>query len=118
MKVIIAGCRDIHDPEIVVESLKHAIPNTDDIGTIVSGKAPGVDTVGETVAKRLGIPVKEFPADWKKYNKAAGHIRNRQMADYADVLVAIWDGKSRGTGNMIATMTKLGKPHYVHMVEK
>ena len=43
------------------------------------------------------------------HDKAAGPIRNRQMAEYADYLIAFWDGESRGTRNMIETMKKLGK---------
>ena len=54
-----------------------------------------------------------FPADWDKHGRAAGPIRNKQMADYADVLIAVWDGKSRGTKNMIDEMNKLMKPVYI-----
>jgi hypothetical protein len=54
-----------------------------------------------------------FPADWKTHGKAAGPIRNRQMAKNAEALIALWDGNSRGTKNMIETATKLGLKVYV-----
>lgn len=80
---------------------------------IVCGMAKGADTWGRKYAEKWKIPVKEFPADWEKYGKAAGSIRNKQMADYADAaLVFIWDN-SRGSKNMIETMKKLNKPVYV-----
>ncbi|HWB02748.1 MAG TPA: DUF2493 domain-containing protein [Verrucomicrobiales bacterium] len=86
MKVIIAGPRDFHDYDTVARAV------TDsgfEITEVVSGKAPGVDTLGERWAAEHGKAVKEFPADWQKYGRAAGPIRNAQMADYADALVAV-----------------------------
>ena len=80
---------------------------------VVCGLAKGADIWGRNWALSNGIPIKDFPADWEKYGKAAGVIRNKQMADYADAaIVFIWDG-SRGSQNMINTMQKLGKPVYV-----
>lgn len=64
------------------------------------------------------IFVKEFPADWDKFGKGAGPIRNKQMADYADALLLIWDGESRGSANMKSQMEKLGKPIYEVILRK
>lgn len=61
-------------------------------------------------ATETDIPFKVFPADWKKYGRSAGPRRNRQMAEYADAAIVFWDGKSRGTQNMIQQMRELGKP--------
>ncbi len=72
-----------------------------EITEIVSGTCKGVDQLGEEWAGRKGIPVKRFPADWNQYGRRAGPLRNREMAKYADALIAIWDGESRGTKNMI-----------------
>lgn len=83
------------------------------ITEIVSGSARGVDKEGEVYAATKSISVKRFPAEWNKYGKSAGMIRNTEMAKYADCLVAIWDGKSRGTKHMIETMTKMNKPVHV-----
>ncbi len=63
---------------------------------------PGADALGERWAKENDIPVKVFPANWDKHGKAAGPIRNKQMAAYGEMLIAFWDGKSSGTGNMIS----------------
>lgn len=66
------------------------------ITEVVSGVAHGVDKLGERWAQAHKIPVKQFPAQWNKYGNAAGPIRNREMAEYADALIAVWDGQSRG----------------------
>jgi hypothetical protein len=111
MKLIIAGSRKMRShPSIILGYLTEAGINIEDITEIVSGKAKGIDTEGEIFAQRYNIPVKEFPADWDQYGKAAGPIRNKQMAVYADRLFLIWDGKSPGSKNMKSTMTRLGKP--------
>lgn len=67
------------------------------------------DTLGVAWASANGIPVKHYPADWDAYGRSAGIIRNKQMAEYADFLVAFLDGKSHGTKNMIDTMQQMGK---------
>ena len=58
-------------------------------------------------AKEHGYDVHYFPAEWKRYGKAAGYIRNTEMAKNADALVAFWDGASFGTKHMIATAEQL-----------
>jgi hypothetical protein len=83
------------------------------VAEIVSGGARGVDQLGEQWAKQHHVPVRQFPAQWDRFGKSAGMIRNLEMAQYADGLVAIWDGHSRGTANMIATMKRLGKKVFV-----
>ena len=113
MKTIIAGSRDVVDWEIVhVAMLNSGFTVTE----VVSGGAKGVDTLGEQWAYRCEIPVKRFPADWDKNGKAAGPIRNRQMAAYADSLVAVWDGQSRGTKNMIDEAKKRGLKVHIHHI--
>jgi hypothetical protein len=117
MKTIIAGGRDINAITLVVQAIQDSGfgPDTTEV---VSGGAPGIDTLGEVRAALSGMPVKRFPADWKKYGRSAGPIRNRAMAEYADRLLAVWDGQSRGTKNMIDEMTKLGKPVFVFLVKR
>lgn len=68
---------------------------------IVSGCANGADKLGERYANERGYAIKRFPADWETFKKGAGHIRNEEMAKYADALIAFWNGKSKGTGHMI-----------------
>jgi len=79
-----------------------------DIEQVVSGTARGADRVGEQFAERFGIELKRFPADWKRWGKSAGAIRNAEMAEYADALIAFWDGESKGTQHMIKVATKKG----------
>lgn len=98
MKVIVAGGRDFTNYTLVEEAIKLS---GFEISQIVSGKAKGVDTLGEVWALANNITVEAFPADWSQHGRAAGPIRNRQMAEYADALIAIWDGESKGTANMI-----------------
>ena len=113
MKVIVAGSRSIAS----IKRVKTAISNAAfDITEVVSGGSHGVDRLGEEWAIVYFIPVKQFKADWNRYGKAAGPIRNRQMAEYADALIAVWDGKSRGTLNMIEEMKRLGKPFWIEQL--
>jgi hypothetical protein len=109
MKLIIAGGRDFDDRDLLYTNV-YAVHRAVEITEVVCGQARGADSIGEDWAELHGIKVVPFPADWDKYNKAAGPIRNTQMAHYADMLLAFWDGKSKGTGHMINTMTALKKP--------
>lgn len=113
MKVIIAGGREITDYRVMVEAMEMAdlmlgIEPTE----VVSGKARGVDTLGEMWAIANGVPVKAFPAHWRDadgtYYPRAGMTRNSDMAAYADALVAVWDGYSSGTADMIKKARKRG----------
>lgn len=122
MKLIIAGCRDCYIPTILSKAVSGAFSDPDfglisEITEIVTGGASGVDAMGKRWALGLEVPHTEFKADWTAYGNAAGPIRNRQMADYADALIAIWDGKSRGTKNMIEEATKRGLRVYVHRID-
>jgi len=112
MKTIIAGSRDCFDTNAVDRAV---LGSGFDITEIVSGGCRGADQSGELFAERNGIPVKRFPY-LGQYGRAGGPIRNDQMARYADALIAIWDGRSRGTKNMIDLAKKHGLRVYVHMV--
>lgn len=116
MKVIIAGGRDFTDRETVLDAI---IESEFDITEVVSGGAKGVDAIGEEFAKAAGITVRVFEADWYPNGvlfKGAGNIRNGQMAEYADALIAVWDGESRGTKDMIFKARKLGLKIFVKRV--
>lgn len=84
---------------------------------IISGTARGADTLGEAWAKENGVPCEQYPADWKRYGRAAGLRRNESMADNAAALVALWDGSSSGTKHMINIARKKGLLVYVKLVE-
>ena len=110
MKTIIAGPRDWYLPDWV-EYTYRTCPW--DVTQIVSGCARGIDTAAIDFATVHGISLKRFPADWELHDNAAGPIRNRQMADYADALIAIWNRVSKGTEDMIAVMKRMNKPVYL-----
>ncbi len=111
MKVIVAGSRSVVDREKVFSAISFG-PFL--IGELVSGCARGVDQLGEEWALVYKVPVQRFPADWQGYGRRAGPIRNERMARYADALIAVWDGESRGTDYMIRCMVAEGKPVYIH----
>lgn len=114
-KTIIAGSRNIND----YKSVKRIIECSDfDMIEIVSGKARGIDSLGERYANDNELPVQEFPADWDGFKNRAGPIRNGHMANYADRLIAIWDGESVGTLDMVRKMYQLKKPVEFYKLDK
>jgi hypothetical protein len=100
VKTIIAGTRTLSDALIVESAINLFYQSGLEITEVVSGGASGVDSLGEQWAERNGVRVRRFPADWNKHGRAAGPIRNKQMAEYAEALLLIWDGKSRGSASM------------------
>lgn len=119
MKVIIAGSRGTVDYRVVCAAMEMAdlvlgIQPTE----VVSGKARGVDTLGERWAHRYRVPVKGFPAAWRtadgELDRGAGFRRNEEMAAYADALVEIWNGTSPGTADMIERARKHGLLVWIH----
>lgn len=106
MKVIIAGSRTIEDGSLIEQAVQGS---GFAITEVVSGCAPGVDRLGARWARKNKVPVALFPAQWYKngqYDKRAGLERNIKMAEYADALIAIWDGNSPGTAHMIGAAKK------------
>ena len=122
-RIVIAGSRSFNNYQILLNIMNTQFPEgfpdiVDREGKphpsveIISGAANGVDTLAIQFANRNNLPLSTFPADWKTYGFAAGPIRNKQMAEYAalaehGILIAIWDGESRGTANMIREAKKL-----------
>lgn len=100
VKIIIAGGRTFNDYNGLRRACDIVCREFDPI-EIVSGTARGADQLGEKYAKDRGYGIKQFPADWDKYGNSAGYKRNKQMAGYANILIAFWDKKSKGTEHMI-----------------
>ena len=100
-RVIIAGTRTFDDYESLKAYADYKLSRIEDDIEIVSGGARGADALGERYAKEKGYSVKRFPAEWDKYGRKAGHLRNEAMARYADALLAYWNGESKGTKSMI-----------------
>ncbi len=107
-KVIIAGGRDFNDYALLCEKCDTLLSQKRQSHSvvIVSGTAKGADYLGERYAKERSYPIQRFSPDWEHNGKAAGFIRNAQMSGVADALIAFWDGRSKGTANMIATARK------------
>lgn len=110
MKTIIAGSRGIEDYGAVRSAIE---ASGFEITEVVSGGARGVDKIGERFARVNFIAIKQFIPDWKA-GRQAGILRNVQMAEYADALIAIWDGNSTGTKHMIDIATRKGLKVYVY----
>jgi hypothetical protein len=130
VRIIIAGSRSFNDYDYLKEYCTNVImTNFYDhklSPEIISGHASGADMLGEKFANEFGYKLTIFPADWDKYGKSAGYRRNVLMAEYAkrdphhSILVAFWDGKSKGTLNMlsVAEQFKLDKIYDTWNVER
>ena len=103
MKLAIIGSR-----KISVKNIGEYI--SVDCDEIVSGGAVGVDTCAAEFALKKGIKLTEFLPIYEKYGRGAPIVRNRQIVDYADEVIAFWDGSSRGTLSVIKYCEKQGKP--------
>lgn len=116
------------DYEVIIKAVKES---NMDITEVVSGTAKGVDSLGEKYASDNNIPCSRFKAEWNNidvpgaivkrnqygsYNVKAGLNRNEDMGDYADALIAVWDGKSSGTRHMINYMKSLNKKVFVYKI--
>ena len=123
LRVIIAGSRDFSDYELLKKSAIEIITKKTmllDLTRIVSGGARGADILGERFANEMGLEISRFIPDWDGLGKRAGYVRNAEMAKFAveddsyGVLIAFWDGKSRGTKHMIDLAKRYGLE--VHVV--
>lgn len=115
MRVILAGSRDFSD----YEEFKKGINESGfDITEVISGGARGADTLGEKYAKEMNLSLRIFLAKWNEFGKSAGFIRNEEMSNNADALIAFWDQKSQGTKNMIDIAKNKGLKVHVHKYQK
>lgn len=127
IRVIIAGSRDFADYSTLSNIAEHILRlyvykkgfEPEDI-EIISGGAKGADILGERYGYVYGYKTKRFPANWDLYGKSAGYIRNKEMAKYASykkgygALIAFWDGKSKGTKNMISIAKEYGLKVFIY----
>lgn len=123
LRIIIAGSRDFNDHNKLNVSMREILGDRNfdvDKIVIVSGTARGADKMGEQFAENKELGIKRFPADWDGLGKRAGYVRNADMAKYSvsdgniGMLVAFWDGKSKGTKHMIDLAKRYGLE--VHVV--
>ena len=107
MRIIIAGSREYNNYEEAAKLIDKFIKDVNSSNVvIVSGGAKGADKIGEEYAARNDLDCVVYKANWGKYGKQAGIIRNGEMAKNADCLLAFWEGESRGTYNMVNTAKK------------
>ena len=119
MKLIIAGSRNYYDEADFFHRMNNIVAKNEwikEVTEVVSGSARGADTLGEEWAALYGLSVTKFRADWSKYGRSAGFRRNGEMAEYADGLVAFWDGLSPGTRSMIDLAKGRGLKVHIEMV--
>lgn len=119
MRVIIAGSRSVNDADEAIPAMQELVLRSEfNISEVVCGGARGADALGKKWADVNQIPVKMFPAEWGKFGKSAGYKRNKQMAEYADALIAIWDGESKGTGHMISLAEDYELEIFKYLIDK
>lgn len=113
-RIVIAGSRGFEDYPLLKEKLDQILETEPEPVELVSGHAEGADRLAERYAAERGLAIHVVKPDWKRFGRAAGPIRNRQMLEYAlqarPLVLAFWDGKSKGTKNTIETAKKLGIP--------
>ena len=128
LRIIIAGSRDFNDYELLKKSAIEIITKKTmlpDLTRIISGRARGADTLGERFANEMGLEISRFIPDWDGLGKRAGYVRNGEMGKFGvedgnyGVLIAFWDGQSRGTKHMIDLAKRYGlEVHVVNYKEK
>lgn len=109
MKVAIIGSREFNDFNLLEKKINELNIN---ISLIVSGGAKGADILGERYAKKYGIETLIFIPDWKQFGKKAGFIRNTDIIENSDIVIAFWNGESKGTLDSINKAIKLKKKVY------
>lgn len=114
MKLAIVGGRDFNDYNILttwVDSIFY-MQNTN-LKFVVSGGAKGADSLAKKYTDEHIAEYIEYPAEWNKYGKSAGFIRNQTIVDNCDMVLAFWDGQSRGTADTIEKAKKAKKPTFI-----
>lgn len=113
-RVLICGSRSWADIHAIRMRLLRLPPTA----TVMHGGAPGADRTAAWLAEDFGFTVEEHPADWKTHGKRAGIIRNLEMLDQnPDLVIAFWDGESRGTAHTISAAKERGIPVEVHRAD-
>lgn len=111
MKVAIIGSRDLW-----AEDFESYLP--ENVTEIVSGGARGIDSAAKEYARKSGIKLTEFLPDYAQFGQRAPLLRNLEIIDYSDLVLAFWDGQSRGTRFVIENCRKKGKPCKIFMAKK
>ncbi len=112
MKLAIVGSRDFDDYQTLVNIMDQYF--WDCPLTIISGGAKGADSLGKRYAENdREAEYQEFLPDWNELGKKAGFVRNKQIVDACDMVLAFWDGKSKGTEHTIKLAGEAKKPTFI-----
>lgn len=119
-RIVIGGCRDFNDYSIFEPFVDKCLQRLSAEGNIVilSGHCSGVDTMAEKYAKEHDYELEIYPAEWEKYGKKAGPLRNELMVQKSNYVIAFWDEKSRGTKSLIQYAEKNDRPIRVKIIER
>ena len=107
MKLAVVGSRTFYDYDLLERCLLRYF-SLDDL-EILSGGARGTDALAARFAREHGLALRIIEADWERLGRVAGPVRNSRLVQEAEVLVAFWDGRSRGTRDSIAKARRAGK---------
>ena len=118
MRLAIIGSRTFNNYALLSKTLGvhfYYMIHSDEFGEyeIISGGANGTDNIAKQYAENTNIKYVEFPAEWNKYGKSAGFIRNQQIIDNSDMVLAFWNGESRGTADTIEKAKRAKKPTFI-----
>jgi hypothetical protein len=115
VRVLVCGSRTWTDEDAIYRRLLGLASEHKGDVTVVHGRADGADRLAGRAADRLRLVEEAYPADWDRYGRAAGPIRNAQMLRSGiDLVIAFWDGRSKGTKHMLAISEKAGVPVEIH----
>ena len=112
MRLAIVGGRDFNDYDLLLDTMSKFI-SPDVLDMIISGGAKGADTLGEKFAKYWNIGIVRYLPNWNKHGKSAGFLRNQTIVDNCDMVLAFWDGMSRGTADTIEKAKRSKKPTFI-----
>jgi len=113
MKIAVVGTRSFKDYECFKEVMDEFLQNFDNV-EFISGGAEGADSLALRYAKEKGLAIKIFFPDWKRYHRGAGKERNKQIWKEADMGIAFWNAKSRGTAHSLKLAQKLNKTLWIY----
>ncbi len=115
-RIVVAGCRYYNNYEEAKQFIDECICEIQKQNRriiFLSGGCRGADTLGERFAQENGLEIEKHPADWKRYGRAAGPKRNKEMIENCDMVICFWDGKSKGTGSAINYAKRLEKTLFI-----
>jgi len=109
LRILVCGGRDYQNEE-ELSNILDVLHSKTPVSVVISGNARGADSLGENWAKKRGISVLKFPADWATYGRSAGHIRNREMLEKGGPNLVVAFPGGAGTANMIRQARQKGVP--------